>query len=144
MTPEQFAIELRNIASKIDNSESPRRDLVSADLKKLIIAADIDMNTIVKGWSGFEDGYNKILKKADESVNEAKLFLKGAKRAILNSDKIKGLDDKQKASIEKEWDHRIDRLGKMQETITLYRDDFFALANQISDYFREPEEEEEE
>lgn len=40
MKPSQVSTKLRQIAAAIDNSKNPRRDLVAADLKRVIIAVD--------------------------------------------------------------------------------------------------------
>ncbi|MFA5202935.1 MAG: hypothetical protein WC708_00780 [Lentisphaeria bacterium] len=40
MTPSRLAIVLRQIATRIDNSKSPRRDLVSCELKRVLAAVE--------------------------------------------------------------------------------------------------------
>lgn len=40
MKPSQLARSLRRIAAKIENSKAPRRDLVAADLKRVIAAME--------------------------------------------------------------------------------------------------------
>jgi len=41
MKPSQVAAKLRQIASAIDNSNNPRKDLVAADLKRVIAAVSV-------------------------------------------------------------------------------------------------------
>jgi hypothetical protein len=40
MKPSQMAQKLRQIASAIDNSKNPRRDLVAADLRRIVAVID--------------------------------------------------------------------------------------------------------
>jgi len=46
MKPSQVASKLRKIATTIDNSKNPRRDLVAADLKRIIAATEIPRDIV--------------------------------------------------------------------------------------------------
>jgi len=48
MNPHQLSTSLRHIASKIENSKNPQRDLVIADLKKIIAGIDDTVSTPIR------------------------------------------------------------------------------------------------
>lgn len=54
MKPSQLVRSLRHIAAKIENSKNPRRDLVAADLKKLV--------SRIAGKLGTKDGDDYTIK----------------------------------------------------------------------------------
>jgi hypothetical protein len=83
MRPFEVSAKLRQIAATIDNSRNPRRDLVAADLKKIIgnlRVGKFDRTVFDKVKNGIDD----LIKKAEsqgwestaEKLNEAKGSLK--------------------------------------------------------------------
>jgi hypothetical protein len=65
MDPNQLAQNLRRIASKIDNSKSPKRELVARDLKRIISAMN-DVYWIKNGRKEHEDDLKLLQKNLEE------------------------------------------------------------------------------
>ena len=76
MTPSRLAATLRRIASKIDNSKKPRRDLVSHELHRILMAmgaSSIEVSDSFEGpWTPSNEG--KISAEA-ESRFESEHYL---------------------------------------------------------------------
>jgi hypothetical protein len=56
MKPSQVSNKLRQIAAAIGNSKNPRKDLVAADLRRLVSALDPTINPLGPAPSGYDVG----------------------------------------------------------------------------------------
>jgi hypothetical protein len=74
MRPSQVSKTLRQIAAKIDNSKNPKRELVAADLKR-ILAAIGTPKSCTYFWEGTGGGYN--LGEFADYIKECDSYLGG-------------------------------------------------------------------
>lgn len=82
MRPNQVARSLRQIAAKIENSKAPRRELVAADIKRILVAAEEleeaeveeieDEDRRVVDQAEFDRSRTKLEEVMPTSQNEAK------------------------------------------------------------------------
>ena len=56
MKPSEVSNTLKRIASKIDNSENPKRALVAKDLRRVIVAIDAKQKKVIKRLFEINDG----------------------------------------------------------------------------------------
>lgn len=68
MTPKQFSEALRQVASKIDNSENPSKTLVISDLQKIFASLDSG-----KPESGIDERRQKELERRKQKESEETL-----------------------------------------------------------------------
>jgi hypothetical protein len=98
MKPSQVSTVLLKIASAIDNSKNPKRELVSQDLKKLLVK--ISSGPYDKALEAIHDGVDKLVAENDNFIKKAndphyvfmdrdkELFIWHSKQVIDNLAKI--------------------------------------------------------
>jgi len=75
MTPSQLSAHLNHIATAIDNSKQPSRELVAAELKKTLAAIEgrrfADWDAVKKAWPDLSKKFVKLqymIKNKDDSA----------------------------------------------------------------------------
>lgn len=71
MKPSQVSARLRQIAAAIDNSKNPRRDLVAADLRRIVVAVG---PTVMDAINAGEGWIESILNKMPETQQAGVTF----------------------------------------------------------------------